>query len=133
MVDTSKEIVSRTTSSVTEEQTQDVSGLESLNEVPSGGFLDRTLRSAWQAIAGVARGRGADIRPGLPDADVARLKGQILDCLALTGGEVSARARAALQGRKRNAADTGPRTDGLRNLLKFVFFLILFFIFFLHF
>ena len=35
---------------------------------------------------------------------------------------ISARALAALQGRKRNAADTGPRTDELR----------IFFVFFLH-
>ena len=109
MADTSNEIVLRTTSSVMEEQTQDVSGIESLNEVPSGGFLDRTLRSAWQAIAGVARGRGADIRPGLPDADVARLKGQILDCLALTGGEVSGRARAAALGQTYLALNTAGR------------------------
>ena len=64
----------------------------------SGGFLDRTLRSAWQVIAGVARGKSADIRPELPDADVGRLKDQILECLEQTGGEVSARSRAAALG-----------------------------------
>ena len=40
---------------------------------------------------------------------------------------ISARALAALQGRKRNAADTGPRTDGLRNVWFFVYLFIVFF------
>ena len=69
------------------------------NEAPSSGFIDRTLRGAWQAIAGVARGKAADIRPELPDEDVERLREQVRECLEARGGEVSARAHAATLGR----------------------------------
>ena len=79
-------------------QSQPLSGTPMGNETTAGGFLDRTLRSAWAAIAGVARGKSGEIRLELPEADVGRLKDQILACLALTGGEVSARARAAALG-----------------------------------
>ena len=70
-----------------------------MNETTNSSFLDRTLRGAWRAIAGVARGKSDVVRPGLPDEDVEPLRAQIRDCLEARGGEVSARARAANLGR----------------------------------
>ena len=81
-----------------EEQGQTSPDSAATHEDLRGGFLDRTLRGAWRAIARVARGKTAEIRPELPDADLARLKEQILACLEERGGEVSARARAAALG-----------------------------------
>src|SRR5262245_13979786 len=68
-------------------------------------FLDRTLRnlrSAWHDIAESARGlipSSSVMRPELAGDDLARLRGQRLECLESRGGEVSARARAAELGR----------------------------------
>ena len=62
-------------------------------------LFDRTLlrfRSAWQ---GLNRGDGdivaLKLRPNLPEADVHLLRQQMQECLQGTGGEVSARSRAA--------------------------------------
>ncbi len=67
------------------------------------GFLERTLqnlRGAWNEIAGAAAGVFASPpSPSLPAEDAARLRAQMRDCLEGRGGEVSARARAALLGR----------------------------------
>ena len=69
-----------------------------MNDTTQNSFLDRTLRGAWRAIAGVAR-KSDVIRPELPDEDIESLQTQIRDCLEARGGEVSARARAANLGR----------------------------------
>jgi malonyl-CoA decarboxylase len=66
-------------------------------------FLDRTLlrlRGAWRDLAEAASSAvgGAQLRPDLPDDDLARVRAQMESCLARTGGEVSARARAAALG-----------------------------------
>ena len=99
MADISSESETKTMPSATQDLLPQPSSAVTLPAGPGGGgFLDRTLRSAWQAIAGVARGKSVEIRPDLPDADVVRLKEQILACLELRGGEVSARARAAALG-----------------------------------
>ena len=71
-----------------------------MNDIIQGSFLDRTLKGAWRAVAGVARGMtNGDVAPELPDGDVERLKGQIHECLETKGGEVTSRARAAKLGR----------------------------------
>ena len=66
-------------------------------------LLDRTLlrlRDAWRDLAEAASSAvgGAQLRPDLPDDDLARVRAQMEACLARTGGEVSARARAAALG-----------------------------------
>ena len=98
MTDTSRELG---TSSLESDSNPDqgASTMYSTTDVAPSSFLDRTLRGAWQAIAGVARGKSVEIRPELPDDDVQRLREQILECLEAKGGEVSARARAANLGR----------------------------------
>ena len=62
-------------------------------------FLDRTVDRLGRMIrsaAGEARVRiTGQVRPELPEDDVARLRRQIDTCLSARGGEVSARARAA--------------------------------------
>ena len=71
-----------------------------MTEGTQSSFLDRTLKGAWRAIAGVARGMtNGELAPELPESDVARLKVQIHECLEAKGGEVTARARAANLGR----------------------------------
>ena len=65
--------------------------------------VDRTLaklRTVWREIATSTRGvlSGAP-RPDLPDDDAQRLRQQMQSCLDGSGGEVSARARAAELGR----------------------------------
>ena len=66
----------------------------------SNNLLDRTLRRAWRALSGVARGKqNSEIGPDLPESDSDRLMAQIRDCLEARGGEVSARVRAADLGR----------------------------------
>jgi malonyl-CoA decarboxylase len=65
--------------------------------------VDRTLgkfRNVWREIASSTRGvlSGAP-RPDLPDDDAQRLRQQMQSCLDGSGGEVSARARAAELGR----------------------------------
>lgn len=66
----------------------------------SENLLDRTLRRAWRALSGVARGeQNGEIGPDLPESDSDRLMAQIRDCLEARGGEVSARVRAADLGR----------------------------------
>jgi malonyl-CoA decarboxylase len=65
--------------------------------------VDRTLsklRTVWREIATSTRGvlTGAP-RPDLPDDDAVRLRQQMQSCLDGSGGEVSARARAAELGR----------------------------------
>ncbi len=72
---------------------------------PAERLIDRTfrnLRAAWYEIAQSARGvigAEAGIRPDLPEGDLERVRGQMRDCLAARGGEVTARARAAELGR----------------------------------
>jgi malonyl-CoA decarboxylase len=73
---------------------------------PSASYdtvVDRTLaklRTVWREIATSTRGvlSGAP-RPDLPDDDAQRLRQQMQSCLDGSGGEVSARARAAELGR----------------------------------
>ncbi len=65
--------------------------------------VDRTLaklRNVWREIATSTRGvlSGAP-RPDLPDDDAQRLRQQMQSCLDGSGGEVTARARAAELGR----------------------------------
>lgn len=98
MADTPSETASETTLSAMEEQVHTSPDSPATDEERRGGFLDRTLRGAWRTIAGVARGKTEEVRPELPDTDLARLKCQILECLEVRGGEVSARARAAALG-----------------------------------
>ncbi len=69
----------------------------------SGSLLDRTLfrlRDAWRDLADAATSAvgGAQLRPDLPKDDLARVRSQMEACLARTGGEVSARGRAAALG-----------------------------------
>jgi malonyl-CoA decarboxylase len=69
----------------------------------SGSLFDRTLfrlRDAWRDLAEAATSAvgGAQLRPDLPKDDLARVRGQMEACLARTGGEVSARGRAAALG-----------------------------------
>ena len=68
------------------------------HRAPSASFLNRTLRGAWRAIAGVARGKSAEFAPELPAENIPRLKKQIRECVEVRGGEVSTRARAAALG-----------------------------------
>ncbi len=71
-----------------------------MSDLAQSSFLDRTLRGAWRAIAGVARGKpNGLVRASLPDADLDRVTVQLHDCLEARGGEVSARGRAAGLGR----------------------------------
>lgn len=71
-----------------------------MDEFAQSGFLDRTLRGAWRAIAGMARGKSSEVvGPDLADDDIEQLKAQMHDCLDGRGGEVSARARTANLGR----------------------------------
>jgi malonyl-CoA decarboxylase len=80
-------------------------------------ILDRTirnLRTAWRDVAAAAREAvGAPPRPNLPREDAERLKQQMRACLEGRGGEVSARARAALLGRTYLGLDQ----EGRRNFL----------------
>jgi len=70
-----------------------------MNDTTETSLLDRTLKGAWRAIAGVARGiTNGDVAPELPDADIDRLKSQIHECLEAKGGEVTARSRTAKLG-----------------------------------
>jgi len=78
-----------------------------MSERASIGFydtvVDRTLgklRNVWREIASSTRGvlAGAP-RPDLPEDDAQRLRQQMQSCLDGSGGEVSARARAAQHGR----------------------------------
>ncbi len=66
-------------------------------------LLGRTrdmLRQTWRDVIGVARVRlTGNVRPDLPDDDLARLRRQVDACLQTRGGEVTARARAADIGR----------------------------------
>lgn len=58
------------------------------------------LRQTWREVIGAARVRlTGNVRPDLPDDDLARLRRQIDACLRTRGGEVTARARAADIGR----------------------------------
>jgi malonyl-CoA decarboxylase len=81
-------------------------------------LFDRTLRhlrERWRDIAGSGRIRltGEAFHPGLPDADLARVRERIEECVQGRGGEVSARARAADLGRLYLALDD----DGRRRFL----------------
>ena len=63
------------------------------------GFLDRALgnlRDAWRGIAGAAYDDAT--HPDLPEGHAKRLREQLRACLETLGGEVSARARAAVLG-----------------------------------
>ena len=68
------------------------------HDVTPPSFRHRTLRGAWRAIAGVARGKSADIAPELPPGNIPLLRKQIRECVEVRGGEVSTRARAAALG-----------------------------------
>ncbi len=84
------------------------------HDVASPSFLHRTLRGAWRAIAGVARGKSADIAPELPPGNIPRLRKQIRECVEVRGGEVSTRARAAALG----ATYLSLTKDGRRRFLE---------------
>ncbi len=84
------------------------------HDVASPSFLHRTLRGAWRAIAGVARGKSADIAPELPPGNIPRLRKQIRGCVEARGGEVSTRARAAALG----ATYLSLTKDGRRRFLE---------------
>ena len=73
------------------------------DESDSTGMIGKTfggVRRAWQEIRGAARVRmtGA-LRPDLPKEDLKRIARRIDECIDGSGGEVSARARAADLGR----------------------------------
>jgi malonyl-CoA decarboxylase len=79
-----------------------------------GRLLDR-LRGVWRDVAeqfGIARGLAPELPPG--DADI--LRAQMRDCLSAKGGEVSARARAAVLGRSYLALNAEGRGRFLRIL-----------------
>ena len=76
------------------------------DRAPAGFFdsvVDRTLanlRNVWREIATSTRGvLSGGQRSDLPEGDVAQLRQQMRSCLDASGGEVSARARAAELGR----------------------------------
>jgi malonyl-CoA decarboxylase len=75
----------------------------------------RNIRSAWRDIAASARSvvPASTVAPELPENDLEQLRGQMRDCLAAKGGEVSARARAAELGR----VYLGLNPDGRRRFL----------------
>jgi len=59
-----------------------------------------SLRRSWQDMTAATRVRlTGNVRPDLPEDDLARIRRQIGDCLEGRGGEVSRRARAADLGR----------------------------------
>ncbi|HLB07135.1 MAG TPA: malonyl-CoA decarboxylase, partial [Alphaproteobacteria bacterium] len=74
-----------------------------MNETQRPRLFDRTLenlRSAWRDIRAASRSAaGVPLRPDLPEADMRRVREQIVECLEARGGEVSARVRAAELGR----------------------------------
>src|ERR1044071_9923393 len=74
-----------------------------MSDTAEATLIDRTpgnLRRAWRDIAGPVKvALTGEVRPGLPDDDIDRLRRRIEACLAGQGGEVSARARAADLGR----------------------------------
>lgn len=81
----------------------------------------RNLRSAWNELADtlvdtVRAAQGEAIDSALPDAAADRVRDQMRECLAGTGGEVSARARAAALGRAYLSLDPGGRERFLRIL-----------------
>jgi malonyl-CoA decarboxylase len=82
------------------------------------GLLDRTLRNirgAWNEIAETAAGVFAPTAgPSLEDDASEHLRRQMRDCLESRGGEVSARARAAVLGRTYLSLNK----DGKRRFLK---------------
>ncbi len=66
-------------------------------------FLDRTLdnlQRAWTELAQTTRQYiGGQLRPDLPDEDLARLRRQMESCIGGQANDISARARAAELGR----------------------------------
>jgi malonyl-CoA decarboxylase len=85
--------------------------------VPQTSFFDRlkTLRGVWREIAsslGGSQRNGADLPSDHPDL----LRAQMRDCLQGRGGEVSARARAAVLGRSYLALNDQGRRNFLRIL-----------------
>ena len=71
-----------------------------MNPTITSKIFDRTLfnlRNAWQQINLLNADQPA-LKPDLPDADIVTLKQQMRDCLQGKGGNVSARARAAILG-----------------------------------
>ncbi|HUZ73430.1 MAG TPA: malonyl-CoA decarboxylase [Stellaceae bacterium] len=98
-----------------------------MSERGGTGFLDtvydrtfgnlRNLRGVWRDIAASARGvwSGAP-KPELSGEDVDRLRSQFRDCLDNKGGQVSARARAAVLGRTYLALNAAGRERFLRLL-----------------
>jgi malonyl-CoA decarboxylase len=90
---------------------------------PIGFFdnvVDRTwsnLRNVWREIASSTRGvLGGAPRPDLPEGDAAELRQQMQSCLDASGGEVSARARAAELGRTFLSLNPGGQSRFLRVL-----------------
>ena len=82
--------------------------------------VDRTLsrlRTVWREIATSTREvlSGAT-RPDLPDDDAQRLRQQMQSCLDGSGGEVSARARAADLGRTYLALNQDGRVHCMRRI-----------------
>ncbi len=83
-------------------------------------FLDRTLGNLLQTVRGVTGGGNRQIsgtlKPGLPDADLARLRAQLDACLERRGGEVSSRLRAIDLARAYLSLDATGRERFLRLL-----------------
>jgi Malonyl-CoA decarboxylase (MCD). len=69
------------------------------------------LAKLWRDVADTVKGgETLSFAPDLPDDDLARLRAQMVACLEIKGGEVSARARAAALGREYLAlSDEGRR------------------------
>ncbi len=75
-----------------------------MNEMSNSNLIDRTLwslRRAWRDVAGAAKDGDLSgiLHPDLPEADQDLVRRRIELCVSGTGGEVSARARAADLGR----------------------------------
>lgn len=83
---------------------------------PRDSFIDRTiaqLRRTWDGLAPAAIGGRDGPHPDLPKDDAKRVAAQMEECLQGTGGEVSARSRAAALGR----TYLGLSAKGRRNFL----------------
>ena len=83
------------------------------DQATTHGFFDRTLRNlrgAWTEVSDQTRYylKGSP-RPDLAGDDLGRVRQQMYDCLEASGGEVSARQRAAELGRSYLALNTTGR------------------------
>jgi malonyl-CoA decarboxylase len=83
-------------------------------------FLDRAvrnLRAAWRDVAAsVGNSTTLDVEPNLSAGDANRIREQMQACLDRRGGEVSARARAAVLGRAYLSLNHNGRLKFLRML-----------------